>query len=155
LSELVKIDAANIGVGMYQHDVKAKLLRDSLDAVVESCVNFVGVDLNTASPALLKHVAGMNQLTAQRVYDHRTANGPFKSREQLKEVSGFGDGTYVQAAGFLKIVGGENPLDVTWIHPESYPAAEQVLARIGAAPADLLDKERAAQLSQRTAELQI
>ncbi|HEX4131582.1 MAG TPA: Tex family protein [Pirellulales bacterium] len=155
LSELVKIDAANIGVGMYQHDVKAKHLRDSLDAVVESCVNYVGVDLNTASPALLRHVAGMNQLTAQRVYDHRAANGPFKSREQLKQVSGFGEGTYVQAAGFLKIVGGENPLDVTWIHPESYPAAEQVLARLGATPADLLDKERAAQLGQRTAELQI
>ena len=84
LSELVKIDPANIGVGMYQHDVKAKHLRDSLDAVVESCVNYVGVDLNTASPALLRYVSGLNQLTAQRLYDYRTANGPFKSREQLK-----------------------------------------------------------------------
>ena len=102
LSELVKIDPANIGVGLYQHDVKAKHLRTSLDAVVESCVNYVGVDLNTASPALLRYVSGLNQLTARRVYDHRTASGPFKSREQLKEVSGFGEATFVQAAGFLE-----------------------------------------------------
>ncbi|HWB00464.1 MAG TPA: Tex-like N-terminal domain-containing protein [Pirellulales bacterium] len=155
LSELVKIDAANIGVGMYQHDVKAKHLRDSLDAVVESCVNFVGVDLNTASPALLRYVSGMNQLTAQRVYDHRTAQGPFKSREQLKEVSGVGEGTFVQSAGFLKIVGGDNPLDATWIHPESYSATEQILSRLGASAADLMDKERAAALAQRTAELNV
>src|SRR6185295_15085569 len=110
LSELVKIDPANIGVGMYQHDVKAKHLQVSLDAVVESCVNFVGVNLNTASPALLRYVSGLNQLTARRVYDHRVAQGPFRSREQLKEVSGFGEATFVQAAGFLKIDGGENPL---------------------------------------------
>ncbi len=155
LSELVKIDAANIGVGMYQHDVKAKHLRDSLDAVVESCVNYVGVDLNTASPALLSYVSGLNQLTAQRVYEHRTANGPFKSREELKKVSGFGEGTYVQAAGFLKITDGENPLDATWIHPESYAAAQQVLAKAGAAPTDLLDKERVAELPQKTAQIQV
>jgi uncharacterized protein len=155
LSEFVKIDAANIGVGMYQHDVKAKHLRDSLDAVVESCVNYVGVDLNTASPALLRYVSGLNQLTAQRVYEHRTANGPFKSREELKKVSGFGEGAFVQAAGFLKIVGGENPLDATWIHPESYAAAEQVLTKLGATPADLLDKERAAELPQKTIQIQV
>lgn len=153
LSELVKIDAANIGVGMYQHDVKAKHLRDSLDAVVESCVNFVGVDLNTASPALLRYVSGMNQLTAQRVYEHRATHGPFKSREQLKAVSGVGDGTFVQAAGFLKIAEGDNPLDGTWIHPESYAVATSVLNRLEAAPADLTDKDRAQQLADRTAEL--
>jgi uncharacterized protein len=101
LSELVKIDPANIGVGLYQHDVKAKHLRTSLDAVVESCVNYVGVDLNTASPALLRYVSGLNQLTARRLYDFRTTNGPFKRREQLKEVPGFGEATFVQAAGFL------------------------------------------------------
>jgi uncharacterized protein len=155
LSELVKIDPANIGVGMYQHDVKAKHLRDSLDAVVESCVNFVGVDLNTASPALLRYVSGLNQLTAQRVYEHRTAQGPFRTREQLKSVSGFGETTFVQAAGFLKIVGGDSPLDATWIHPESYAAAIEVLNKLGASPADLADKERATQLAERTAQLDV
>jgi uncharacterized protein len=155
LSELVKIDAANIGVGMYQHDVKAKHLRESLDAVVESCVNYVGVDLNTASPALLRYVSGMNQLTAQRVYDHRTTNGPFKSREELKKVSGFGEGTFVQAAGFLKIADGDNPLDSTWIHPESYKVAEQVLTKIEATPADLRDKEKASQLAERSGQVKV
>jgi uncharacterized protein len=151
LSELVKIDAANIGVGMYQHDVKAKHLRESLDAVVASCVNFVGVDLNTASPALLRYVSGLNQLTAQRLYDHRTTFGPFKNREELKNIQGLGEATFVQAAGFLRICGGTNPLDATWIHPESYEAAEQVLARLEAKPEDLADKDLAARLSARAA----
>src|SRR5205085_5629250 len=88
LSGLVKIDPANIGVGLYQHDVKAKHLRTSLDAVVESCVNYVGVDLNTASPSLLRYVSGLNQLTARRLYDYRTSHGPFRSRTQLMEVPG-------------------------------------------------------------------
>ncbi len=144
LSELVKIDPASIGVGMYQHDVKAKHLRTSLDAVVESCVNYVGVDLNTASPALLRYVSGLNQLTARRLYDYRTQNGPFSSREQLKEVPGFGESAFVQAAGFLKIGGGENPLDATWIHPESYELAGQVLEKLECTLADLAEKERAA-----------
>lgn len=129
LSELVKIDPANIGVGLYQHDLKAKHLHTSLDAVVESCVNFVGVDLNSASPALLAYVSGLNQLTARRVYEYRQQHGPFRSREQLKLVPGIGEATYVQAAGFLKIVGGDNPLDSTWIHPESYEIAQQILAQ--------------------------
>lgn len=127
LSELVKINPANIGVGLYQHDMKAKHLQDSLDAVVESCVNYVGVDLNTASPSLLKYVSGLNQLTARRIYEHRQQHGPFASRQQLKDVPGIGEATFVQAAGFLKITGGENPLDATWIHPESYDAARQIL----------------------------
>lgn len=155
LSELVKIDAASIGVGMYQHDVKAKHLRESLDNVVASCVNYVGVDLNTASPALLKYVSGLNQLTAQRVFDYRAAYGPFKSREDLKNVQGFGESAFIQAAGFLKIVGGTNPLDATWIHPESYELARQALAKLEAAPEDLSDKERAAQLAERTARLNL
>jgi uncharacterized protein len=155
LSELVKIDAANIGVGMYQHDVKAKHLRESLDAVVASCVNYVGVDLNTASPALLKYVSGLNQLTAQRVFDYRAANGPFKSREELKNVQGFGDATFVQAAGFLKIVDGANPLDATWIHPESYDVAREVLTRLEATPETLTDKEQTAQLAERVANLNL
>jgi uncharacterized protein len=131
LSEMVKINPANLGVGLYQHDMKAKHLKDSLDAVVESCVNFVGVDVNTASPALLRYVSGMNALTARRVYEYRREKGPFKNREQLKEVPGFGDATFVQAAGFLKIIGGENPLDATWIHPESYETARKVLDKMG------------------------
>ena len=147
LSELVKIDAANIGVGMYQHDVKAKHLRESLDGVVESCVNFVGVDVNSASPALLRYVSGLNQLTARRVYDHRAQHGPFKSREDLKAVAGFGDAAFIQSAGFLKIAGGDNPLDSTWIHPESYAVATQVLARLGGTPADLADKQKLSELA--------
>lgn len=148
LSELVKIDPANIGVGLYQHDVKAKHLRSSLDEVVESCVNYVGVNVNTASPALLRYVSGLNQLTARRLYEHRRQNGPFRNRQQLKDVAGFGEATFVQAAGFLKIGGGDNPLDATWIHPESYDIAARVLAKLGFAPADLLDKEKAASLAE-------
>lgn len=155
LSELVKIDAASIGVGMYQHDVKAKHLRESLDNVVASCVNYVGVDLNTASPALLKYVSGLNQLTAQRLFDYRTAHGPFKSRDDLKNVQGFGDSAFVQAAGFLKIVAGTNPLDATWIHPESYELARQTLSKLEATPEDLLDKERAGQVAERVGKLNL
>jgi uncharacterized protein len=151
LSELVKIEPANIGVGLYQHDVKAKHLEASLDEVVESCVNYVGVDVNTASPALLRYVSGLNQLTARRVYEYRREHGPFRSREQLREVPGFGDATFVQAAGFLKIAAGENPLDSTWIHPESYAVATHVLERFGGKPADLKEKETAAALAQRMA----
>jgi uncharacterized protein len=153
LSELVKIDPANIGVGMYQHDIKAKHLRDSLDGVVASCVNFVGVDLNTASPALLRYVSGLNQLTARRVYDYRIANGPFKSREELMSIQGFGEATFVQAAGFLKIAGGANPLDATWIHPESYTVAEQILQKLDAKVDDLQDKETSAKLAERLSQV--
>ncbi len=142
LSELVKIDPASIGVGLYQHDVKGKHLRDSLDAVVESCVNYVGVDVNSASPALLRYVSGLNQLTARRIYEYRQQHGPFRSREQLKAVAGVGDATFVQAAGFLKILDGENPLDNTWIHPESYAVAQRVLDELGCDPAALVRPQR-------------
>ena len=155
LSELVKIDPASIGVGLYQHDVKAKHLRTSLDAVVESCVNYVGVDLNSASPALLRYVSGLNQLTARRVFDHRATNGPFKCRDQLKEVSGFGEATFVQAAGFLRISDGDNPLDGTWIHPESYEIARRVLEKLGCSPAELTKKEAIAELAQKAAALNL
>ena len=147
LSELVKIDPASIGVGLYQHDVKAKHLRESLDEVVESCVNYVGVDVNSASPALLRYVSGLNSLTARKIYEHRQANGPFKNREELKAVSGIGDSTYVQAAGFLKIVDGDNPLDTTWIHPESYPTAMKVLDAIGFSAEDLRASKKTAPTS--------
>ncbi|MFZ5829842.1 MAG: Tex-like N-terminal domain-containing protein [Planctomycetota bacterium] len=153
LSELVKIEPANIGVGLYQHDVKAKHLETSLDDVVESCVNYVGVEVNTASPALLRYVSGLNQLTARRVYEYRCEHGPFRNRQQLRDVPGFGEATFVQAAGFLKIAGGDNPLDATWIHPESYPVAEQLLSRLGGTTADLRDKQAAGQLAQRAGEL--
>lgn len=153
LSELVKIDAASIGVGLYQHDVKEKHLRSSLDDVVESCVNYVGVELNTASPALLRYVSGLNQLTARRLFDHRQQYGPFKSREQLKDVVGFGEQSFIQSAGFLKIAGGENPLDATWIHPESYEVAERVLTKVGVSVSELADKERAGQIAEQAAKL--
>lgn len=153
LSELVKIDPANIGVGMYQHDVKARHLQSSLDEVVESCVNYVGVDVNSASPALLRYVSGLNQLTARRVYDFRAACGPFKSRDDLKQVPGLGEASFVQAAGFLKIVGGANPLDATWIHPESYAATERVLEKLGCTAADLAAKGDGAPLAERIAKL--
>lgn len=116
-------------------------------------MNFVGVDVNTASPALLRYVSGLNQLTAQRLFDHRAAHGPFKTREELKDVQGFGEATFVQAAGFLKIVGGPNPLDTTWIHPESYGVARQILDRLEAKVEDLADKERAAPLAERLGQL--
>ena len=151
----MKIDPANIGVGLYQHDVKAKHLRTSLDDVVESCVNYVGVDVNTASPALLRYVSGLNQLTARRLYEYRREHGPFRSREQLREVPGLGEATFVQAAGFLKIPAGDNPLDATWIHPESYPVANRVLERLHGAAADLRDKETAAALAERIAQVDL
>ena len=123
LSELVKIDPQHVGVGLYQHDVNPKHLRESLDAVIESCVNTVGVDLNTASVPLLRHVSGLNALVARELVDYRKNNGPFRRREQLLQVPGIGEVRFVQAAGFLKISGVENPLDGTWIHPESYGVA--------------------------------
>jgi uncharacterized protein len=149
LSELVKIDPANIGVGLYQHDVKAKHLRTSLDDVVESCVNYVGVDVNTASPALLRYVSGLNQLTAHRLYEYRREHGPFANRDQFRQVPGLGEATFVQAAGFLKIPAGDNPLDTTWIHPESYTVANRVLQRLECTPNDLTDKTASPALAQR------
>ncbi len=127
LSELVKIDPQNIGVGLYQHDINPRVLKESLSEVVESCVNYVGVDLNTASVPLLRYVSGLNQLRARNLVDHRKQNGRFSSREQIMEVPGIGPETFTQAAGFLKIVGGSNLLDSTWIHPESYVIAQKVL----------------------------
>ena len=153
LSELVKIDPASIGVGLYQHDARAKHLRDSLDDVVQSCVSYVGVELNSASTPLLRYVSGMNQLTARRVYEHRTQNGPFKNRQQLMEVSGLGNATFVQAAGFLKIVGGDQPLDATWIHPENYEAAKKLLEKLGVDPATVSAGTSATQIGELVAQL--
>ena len=155
LSELVKIEPANIGVGLYQHDVKARHLHASLDAVVEGCVNYVGVDVNTASPALLRYVAGLNQAVAKGIIDWRAAKGPFTSREQFREVPGFGDAAFVQAVGFLKISEGINPLDATRIHPESYQVAERVLEKIGASSAELVDREKHQKISDAVGEIDL
>jgi uncharacterized protein len=127
LAELVKIDPKSIGVGLYQHDVDQKNLEETLDEVVESCVNFVGVDLNTASMALLRHVSGVNSKVAGAVVAFREKNGAFRSRSDLRKVPGLGDKTFEQAAGFLKIRDGQEPLDNTAIHPESYPATRNLL----------------------------
>ena len=153
LSELVKIDAASIGVGLYQHDAKAKHLRSSLDDVVESCVSFVGVDINSASPALLRYVSGLNQLTARRLYEFRTERGPFKNRESLRQVPGLGEATFIQAAGFLKIEGGDNPLDATWIHPESYEVARRILERVDVPAEGLTSGAAATRFSEAAAAL--
>jgi uncharacterized protein len=131
LAELVKIDPKSIGVGQYQHDVNQTLLARKLDAVVEDCVNAVGVDVNTASVPLLARVAGLNMRVAEQIVLHRDQAGAFPSREALKAVRGLGDKTFEQAAGFLRINGGDNPLDRTGVHPESYPLVEKVLAAAG------------------------
>jgi protein Tex len=126
LAELVKIDPKSIGVGQYQHDVDQSLLQKSLETVIESCVNRVGVDLNTASWALLRYVAGISERTAQKIVEYRNDHGKFRSRVQLTAVSGVGPKTFEQAAGFLRIRSGENPLDNTAVHPESYRVVEQI-----------------------------
>ncbi|HEV3260460.1 MAG TPA: Tex family protein [Gemmataceae bacterium] len=149
LSELVKIDPQSIGVGLYQHDVNPRELKESLEAVIESSVNHVGVDLNTASVPLLRYVAGLNQLVARDVVDYRKQHGPFRNREQLREVPNIGSVRYVQAAGFLKIAAGDNPLDQTWIHPESYPVARRLLADLGYDPEILRDKHKTEEMRER------
>jgi protein Tex len=131
LAELVKIDPKSIGVGQYQHDVDQRLLKKKLEETVESCVNHVGVDVNTASKELLSYVAGVNSAIAKNVVKYRDEHGAFKNRDQLREVPKFGPKTYEQAAGFLRIRGGQNPLDNSAVHPESYPIAEKVLNDLG------------------------
>jgi protein Tex len=140
LSELVKVDPKSIGVGQYQHDVDQRRLKQSLEATVESCVNRVGVDLNTASWALLRYVAGINERTAQKIVEFRNEKGRFRSRVELTAVPGFGPKTFEQAAGFLRIRGGENPLDATAVHPESYGVVEKIAASLGVAVPDLIAK---------------
>lgn len=137
LAELVKIDPRSIGVGQYQHDVNQKRLGQTLGAVVESCVNRVGVDLNTASAALLQYVAGIRPQVARAIVGRREAAGPFRTRSELKQVRGLGDKASVQCAGFLRISGGDEPLDNTAVHPESYAAAEELLVGIGVGKDDL------------------
>ena len=130
LAELVKIDPKSIGVGQYQHDVSQSQLARSLDAVVEDCVNAVGVDVNTASAPLLARVSGLNASVAQSIVSYRDMKGMFSSRAALREVPRLGDKTFEQAAGFLRVMNGENPLDASAVHPESYPLVEKILADI-------------------------
>jgi len=130
LAELVKIDPKSIGVGQYQHDVNQTRLAKSLDAVVEDCVNAVGVDVNTASAALLARVSGLTGTLAENIVSHRNQNGAFANRAALKGVPRLGPKTFEQAAGFLRIVGGDNPLDTSAVHPEAYPVVERMLAEL-------------------------
>lgn len=143
LAELVKIDPKSIGVGQYQHDVSQTRLARSLDAVVEDCVNAVGVDVNTASPALLARISGLSTSLAEAVVRHRDENGAFTSREGLKKVPRLGAKTFEQAAGFLRINGGENPLDSSAVHPEAYPVVERILADLARPLAALSGDTRA------------
>ena len=138
LAELVKIEPKAIGVGQYQHDVNQRELARSLDAVVEDCVNAVGVDVNTASAALLARVSGLNNTLAKNIVEWRDANGAFTNRKKLLEVSRFGPKTFEQAAGFLRILQGDNPLDASAVHPEAYPVVERILEKIQADIKDIM-----------------
>jgi uncharacterized protein len=134
LRELVKIDPQHVGVGLYQHDVHPKHLKEALTEVIESCVNHVGVDVNTAGVSLLRHVAGLNPALGREITEYRKLHGPFDSREAVKQVPGLGENHWTQAVGFLKFVNPAEPFDGTWIHPESYEVARQLLAELGFEP---------------------
>ena len=138
LAELVKIEPKAIGVGQYQHDLNQSKLAKSLDAVVEDCVNAVGVDVNTASAALLTRISGLNTTLAQNIVAHRDANGAFASRAALKKVPRLGDKTFEQCAGFLRITNGSNPLDASAVHPEAYPVVEKILADVSKKARELI-----------------
>lgn len=149
LAELVKIDPQAIGVGQYQHDVDQKALTGTLDGVVERVVNHVGVDLNTASPALLRHVAGITAATAGNIVAWRNANGRFTGRRQMLKVPRLGPAAFTQCAGFLRIHNGKSPLDDTPVHPESYDLAKKILEKMGFGLEDLKDREKLARLAAR------
>lgn len=150
LAELVKIDPKSIGVGLYQHDVDQKLLSKKLDDVVVSCVNYVGVDINTASSSLLTYVSGLNKRIAGNIVKYRDKTGRFGNRKELMEVSGMGEKAFEQCAGFLKIANGENPLDNTFIHPESYEATSKLLSLCGLSPLHVNEKGNLVELYIRT-----
>ncbi len=155
LAELVKIEPRSVGVGLYQHDVDQKKLGEALDAVVESAVNHVGVDLNTASPALLQYVSGINKRVAKAIVKHRDKHGAFESRQGLRKVKGVGDKGFEQSAGFLKIPAGENPLDNTFIHPESFPVVDSLFTLMGVRgdEPDLAQRVKAFRVENDLAEL--
>ena len=157
LAELVKIEPKAIGVGQYQHDMPQKKLEAALDGVVEDCVNSVGADLNTASPALLSHISGLSSTVCKNIVAFREENGSFESRAQLKKVPKLGPKAFEQCAGFLRVPGGKEPLDNTAVHPESYKAAKALLKHLGAVPGDpaLEEKAKAADLSALAKELEV
>ncbi|MDX1979799.1 MAG: Tex family protein [Bryobacteraceae bacterium] len=140
LAELVKVDPKSIGVGQYQHDVDQRRLKQGLEATVESCVNRVGVDLNTASVPLLRHVSGLTDRTASNIVEFRNQHGRFRNRQQLLEVAGLGPKTFQLAAGFLRIRGGDNPLDITAVHPESYPIVSRIAESLKVSVEELISK---------------
>jgi uncharacterized protein len=142
LNELVKIEPANLGLGAFHLDIRGKHLKQMLAEVVESCVNFVGVDVNTATSAHLTHVAGLNPMTARRICEYRREHGAFRTREDLKKVPGINEMVYTHSAGFLRIVDGDNPLDSTNIHPESYELAANIIEKLGFAVNDLRSSEK-------------
>ncbi|MBM4325129.1 MAG: S1 RNA-binding domain-containing protein, partial [Deltaproteobacteria bacterium] len=142
LAELVKIDPKSIGVGQYQHDVDQGALKDSLDDVVISCVNHVGVEVNTASKQLLTYVSGLGPQLAKGIVEYRNEHGPFQSRERLKKVPRLGPKAFEQAAGFLRIRDGENPLDRSAVHPESYPIVDAMAKNLGCSVLDLIREEK-------------
>ena len=152
LAERVKIDPQAIGVGQYQHDVSQKDLKETLDATVEDAVNHVGVDLNTASPALLNRIAGINSAIAKNIVAYRNKNGRFTSRKALLKVARLGDAAFTQCAGFLRIYEGETALDATAIHPESYELARSILAELGSVEDDLRDRTKLPALALKTAQ---
>ena len=155
LAELVKIDPKAIGVGQYQHDVDQKNLSESLTGVVEDAVNKVGVDLNTATPSLLSYVSGINKTIAKNIVAYRNENGKFKNRKQLLKVSKLGNAAFEQCAGFVRIFDGDNPLEITSVHPESYEIAEKLLEKIGFSKNDLLNKEKLSEIKEKLSSINI
>ena len=155
LAELVKIDPKSIGVGQYQHDVNQKRLSESLSGVVEDSVNSVGVDVNTATPSLLTYVSGLNSSISKNIVKYRDENGKFKNRKELLKVAKLGKSAYEQCAGFIRIYDGDNPLEVTAVHPESYEIAENLLKEIGCKKQDLRDKEGLKTIKEKLANINI
>jgi uncharacterized protein len=142
LSELVKIDPKAIGVGQYQHDVNQKKLSESLTGVVEDAVNSVGVDVNTATPSLLSYVSGINNTIAKNIVKYRDENGEIKQRKDLLKVPKLGQAAYKQCAGFIRVFNGNNPLEITGVHPESYEATEKLLTKLGYSVENLTEKSK-------------
>lgn len=155
LAELVKIDPKAIGVGQYQHDVDQNKLTESLTGVVEDAVNEVGVDVNTATPSLLSYVAGINKTIANNIVKYRDENGKLKERKELLKVAKLGKAAFEQCAGFIRIPGGTNPLEITAVHPESYEIAENLLKQIGYDKKDLLDKDKLKEIKEKLATVKI
>ncbi len=155
LAELVKIDPKSIGVGQYQHDVNQKRLSEILSGVVEDSVNSVGVDVNTATPSLLTYVSGLNNSISKNIVKYRDENGKFKNRKELLKVAKLGKSAYEQCAGFIRIYDGDNPLEVTAVHPESYEIAENLLKEIGCKKQDLRDKEGLKTIKEKLANINI